>query len=433
MRRIDWTAIGFTLLAVLGAAAAAAVVFHYAARLMPPDRLVFAAGGPGGAYHAIASRYRGILARDGVIVEILETKGSVDNARALAEGQADVALLQGGVDPPADAPVEALAAVFLEPLLVFTRGPAPEAADPAAWAGLRIAIGPPGSGTRAAVLASARALGLTPPSESLLPLGGADAAEALLAGEIDAAVFVAPIDAPYLREILREPSIPLAPVRDPAALARRTSFIRLADVPAGAFDYAQRLPPERVELPAMVGRLAAREELHPALVNRLALAAREIHGGADLLTPEGTFPSTEGLAMPVNKAAAKLIENGPSALEQVLPYWIVAQIDRFVVLLAPLILLGLPLLRALPGFYASVMRKRVWRKYESLLEIDAEAAQAETPEAVDALESRLDAMEAEIRDVSVPLRYRPNAYALRQHVVLLRRALEERRAQLARG
>ena len=86
--------------------------------LLPPRQITMAAGNPGTAYHALALEYRRILAEDGITLEILETSGSVDNARALEAG-ADAALMQGGVAAPeGTAP---LAAVMLEPMFVLHR------------------------------------------------------------------------------------------------------------------------------------------------------------------------------------------------------------------------------------------------------------------------------------------------------------------------
>ena len=63
------------------------------------------------------------------------------------------------------------------------------------WRGLRRAIGPEGSGTRAAALEFLAASGLTPEALTLLPLGGPAAAEALHAGTADVGFFVAPLTA----------------------------------------------------------------------------------------------------------------------------------------------------------------------------------------------------------------------------------------------
>lgn len=429
--RPDLSWLRVALLSLLAAAAFIAAAI-WLLDLIPPKRLTLAAGRPGGAYFELAERYRAILARDGITVEILETAGSVANAEALARPAepADAAFVQGGVPVPEAAEVEALAAVFLEPLWVLHAGALPEAADMARWPELVIAAGEPGSGTRFVVERMARTLSLAVDPEALVPLGGAEAAAALLAGEVDVALFVAPVDAPYLQPLLADPEVAVSQIRDREAIARRLDFVELADIPPAAFDYAARLPPRRLELVAMTGRLVARSDLHPALVDRLVMAARRAHSPSDLISAEGRFPSVRGAAMPVNDQAAALLSRPPSRLHDLLPYWMVAQINSFAILLVPVLFLLVPLFRMVPSIYQWQMRARVWRRYVDLRRIDRAALASADPAELDRLTGRLDRIEAEIAGLRLPLRFREYAYTMRVHIDLLRRRIAERRRAL---
>jgi len=64
----------------------------------PPRTVRMAAGAEGGAYLESAKRYREILARDGITLEIQVTSGSVQNLQLLRMGDrgVDVAFVQGG-------------------------------------------------------------------------------------------------------------------------------------------------------------------------------------------------------------------------------------------------------------------------------------------------------------------------------------------------
>jgi hypothetical protein len=103
-----------------------------------------------------------------------------------------------------------------------------------------------------------------------------------------------------------------------------------------------------MHLVAMVTRLVARDGLHPALVNRLVHAVLAVHGGAGAIPEDDLYPSAADLDIPANRYAAQLLEEGFSPLEQWLPYWIVAQFNRILLVLLPAIFLLLPLLRLLP-------------------------------------------------------------------------------------
>ncbi len=406
---------------LIASAAAAAV---YALDLIPPRTLTFAAGRPGGGYHAMAERYRTILARDGIEMIVLDTPGSVENAALLASGAADAGFLQGGIDPPPDAGIEALAAVFLEPLWIFHDGGLVDPSDPPSWRGERIAAGEDGSGTRVVAAEIIAALGLGPDEVDLVPLGGADAAEALLDGSVDAALFVAPADAPYLADLLAA-GMAFNPLRDGEALARNLAYVQVVTIPRSAIDYVAQIPPEPVELIAMVGRLAARDDLHPALVDRLVGAAREVHSPRGLLAEEDAFPRAAGAALPVTAQAADLLQKGPHPLSRLLPYWVVAQISIVALLLLPILFLLVPLIRVGPTLYQWRMNSRVWRRYGELLDIDREMLTAPEPGRLRDLEAQLDAIESDLIDLQLPLRFRERAYTMRVHINLVRSRIRE--------
>jgi hypothetical protein len=170
----------------------------------------------------------------------------------------------------------------------------------------------------------------------------------------------------------------------------------------------------------MVGRLAARDDLHPSLVDRLVSAAREVHSSRGLLQDENQFPSANGATMPMNPQAASLLENGPSPLTLILPYWITAQISKFALLLLPALFLLLPLIRLGPWLYQWRMSARVWRHYGDLLDIDREVLARPDPGRLPALEAKLDGIERDLIDLKLPHRFRDRAYTMRLHIGMVR-------------
>ncbi|WP_299649680.1 ABC transporter substrate-binding protein [uncultured Jannaschia sp.] len=419
--------LGYALL-VVGVLAA---TLWFARDLPPPERVRFAAGIEDGGYWRIAERYRDILAEDGISLDLVATAGSVENAALLASGVVDAALLQGGIEP--DVPVETLGSVFIEPLLIFARldtgtGGADAVApnrpvgiprNVAEWAGLRIAAGAEGSGTRAATSSLLAAAGLPGADNTLLSLGGADAAGALAAGEADVAVFVAPLSAPYLQPILSDPDVMLLPVAHVVALSRRMAQARIVDVPSGAFSLDPPLPAEDLRLLGLVARIVAEPHLHPAAVDRIVEAAIRVHGPGDVLTSAGTYPSMADAALPQDSYARDLLADGPSVFADILPYWVVAQINRFAILLLPIVFLLLPLLRALPGLYAFRVRSRVFRHYARIRQIEAEAARTADAGHLTDLQTELREIDDEIARLKLPLAYRDYAYNARLHIDLL--------------
>ncbi len=416
------------LLAALLALGLFLAAVSYALRqlnLYPPETLTIAAGPPGSAYHATALAYREWLARDDIALEILETAGSVENAALLMDPDGpDVALVQGGV-PLADAGIRGLAAVAVEPLWVFARSAAGVSANPLDWAQLRVAAGALGSGTRLiadGLAAHTGAAALAPASAQAA--GGAAAARALLAGEVDIALFVAPATAPYLQPLFASPALQLISFAHEEAIALSLPGARQVRLPSGILDYRRPFPARTASLVALVSRLVARESLHPALVNRLVHAVVEVHGSDSIIPADRNYPSADDLAIPVNGYAAQLLRDGFSPLERFLPYWIVAQVNRILLILVPALLLLLPLLRLLPAVFQWIFRTRVYRHYARVNEIDrilAEQRTDPTPDQRRALYEELDLIEAKLRRTNLPNSYRKQAYTLLHHIDYVRR------------
>jgi TRAP-type uncharacterized transport system substrate-binding protein len=423
LRTLPFAILGLLLLGLFGSGVG------YVLRqldLLPPERLSIAAGPEGSAYFETALAYRAILARDDIELELRETQGSVDNARLLSgEDGVDIALVQGGV--PLEEGAEGLAAIHVEPLWIFGAGAIAE--DPNLWSGLRVAAGRDGSGTRLIADRLAEITGATALDRGVaLASGGEAAAAALLANTVDLALFIAPATAPYLEDLLTSEQVSLRHLAHSEALALRMPGARLVRLPSGILDYARALPPQEVELVALVTRLVAREDIHPALVNRLIHAVMEVHSGRGIIPADAAYPSSSDLGIEVNGYAGQLLADGFSPLERVLPYWIVAQFNRLLLVLVPAVLLLLPMLRLLPALYQAVLNRRVYRHYARVHEIDAMLVRRGDEldaNSVQELRSELDSIEKKLLRASLPNTYRKHAYTLLHHLDYVRRRADE--------
>lgn len=395
-------------------------------RLTPPDSLSLAAGPQTGGYHQVAVQYRDILARDDIALQIIETAGSAENAELIASGQVDAALLQGGIRVD-NATVEAIASIFYEPMIFLTRRGADLAENPTRWDGLRINIGHPQSGTAIAFADFERAVGMDPDRNTRTALGYDDAIAGLVAGEVDIAVFVAPFDAPYLKTAFENPTLGVLRVAHTEAISRRLEYAATVTVPTGAVSLDLVVPTRPVKLLALDARLAIDGAMHPALVNRLNMAALELHGGRGIVTDQGTFPTVEGTEMPVNNAARQLILNGPSIWHDWLPYWMASQVHRMILLLLPILFIFAPALRAAPSVYAYVMGWRVWQHYPEIKTIEESLSDALDDPALVDLDNRLVELDERLSALRVPAAYRNAAYHARMHIGLVRNRIAQMR------
>ncbi|GAB5413422.1 MAG: TAXI family TRAP transporter solute-binding subunit [Congregibacter sp.] len=393
--------------------------------LYPPQEISIAAGRPGSVYYDYAQAYQEILARDGIRLSILETDGSFENAMLLGEeNEADLALVQGGI--PVSEDVRGIAAVRLEPLWIF--GATTVHGDPNAWNGLSVAAGSPGSGTRAvadAILKFTRAESLS--RESSLALSRSEAAEGLLNGSVDVALFVAAYQAQYLKRLLAEERFELVELAHSESIALRIPGAQLVRLPSGVIDYQRPLPKSDVDMIAVVTRLLSRESLHPALLNRLVHAVMEVHGGNRVIPADRKYPSPENLDVEVDDYVTQLFTTGFSSLEDFLPYWIVAQLNRVLLVLLPLVLLLLPLMKLLPTIYEAILKRRVYGHYARVHQIDSDLLLGNkkelSPDQLAGYRDELDAIERKLLDVNLPNTYRKQAYTLLHHLDSVRERL----------
>lgn len=392
--------------------------------LLPPKTLVLAAGPQGGAYAQIARRYAHILARDGITLERLHTNGSAENAQLLEEGKVDAALLQAGIQI-SHGTAEAIGGIFYEPMLFLTRKSNSIPSNPILWKGLRIASGREGSGTAAAFVDFQQAVGLDPEDNIRVSLAYADAIEALENGEIDIGVFVTTIDAPYLTRAYASDNIAFLSLTNTDAISRHLEYADVATIPSGAVSLAPVRPSTPQQVLALQARLVISPDLHPAMINRLTMAAKELHAKRDIITSRGAFPTIEGTGMPVNNIARQLIQEGPSAWHNLLPYWMAAQLNRALLLMLPILLFMVPLFRLVPMIYSYFRGWQVWQHYPQIRSIEEELTfQKGTLDLLE-MDRQLELVDHKISRLKLPAAYRQAAYDARLHIDLVRKRIKQ--------
>jgi len=190
--------------------AAAAVAAAGCVRNQPGGRLRLAAGDPGGLYLAFAEiRAKRVQNRyPDVTVEVLPTEGSVENLARLRSGDADMGLALADVSErdratgPAGSPPQAVARVYENYLQVILRDPA-AAQVISDLAGMRVSIGPPGSGAAATSEVLFEAAGLGGRVE-MLRFRLRDGLARLADGRVDALVWSGGVPTPAVAELNAE-------------------------------------------------------------------------------------------------------------------------------------------------------------------------------------------------------------------------------------
>jgi len=393
----------------------------------PPDTITIATGQPGGAYLLFAERYQTVLAREGVTLNVLETAGSVENLQLLEKDadSIDLAFVQGGTADKTDSTdLTSLASLYYEPLWVFYRG-ADKLTRLTQLQHKRIAVGEPGSGTQAVAMTLREDNQLQINPADILSAGGREAADALIAGRVDVAFFVASVQSPLVQELLHRQDIRLMSFERADAYTRLHHFLSRITLPEGIIDLQENIPPQDTVLLAATANLVAHDDFHPALISLVLQAAEEVHGDGSLFARPGDFPNDQHLEFKLDDGARRYFKHGPPFLQRYLPFWTANLIDRMKVMLIPLLTLLIPLIKIMPPTYRWQARKKIYRWYRELKALDLQQPEQLPVDTLRTAIQKLDTIEEEARKVSVPLSYSDELYNLRLHIDLVRRKLQK--------
>lgn len=281
-------------------------------------------GGTGGVYFPLGSKYAELLnkyAGDVITASVRTSGASVANARALAEGKANVILLQNDIayyayhglymfsDTGSINVMRGLATLYPETIQFVVRANSPIRSlyD---LAGKRVAVGAVGSGTAVACEQILKAAGIWDDIEKVwAPFR--EAATMLKLGEVDCAVLVAGIPTPAVSEIATVTPIRILPIPD--------AILKKLHEEGYIFYIRQIIPKDTyqgmdkdVQTVAVLAMIAVRADLPENIVYTMAKILfehvdelRTVHAKASAISLETAL---DGMSIPLHPGAIKYYE-----------------------------------------------------------------------------------------------------------------------------
>ena len=398
----------------------------------PPKHVTLATGPAQSAYAEFGKRYAQALAKEGITVELLPSEGSAANLQLLREGKADLGFVQGGTSEAGtldDAELESLGSLFLEPVWLFYR----EAAAPADTTpphtlesltqlqDLRVNVGTPGSGVPNLMNKLLDSNRVDPRTLTLSQQEQTPATVAFLGGEIDAIVFASAPESSMVQMLLQTPGIKLMDFAQSEAYSRRFAFLSPALLPRGVVDLAANIPPHDVHLVAPTTTLLTRTSTHPALLQLFALAGNSIHGSAGWFKHAREYPNVKNNELPLAQEAERSIQGGTPLLQRYLPFWVANLVERMWLAMGIILAVLIPLGKVVPPLYQFRIRRRVFRWYAKLRDIEH---RLETqPDYKATLLDELNDLEQVVTKINVPLSYTDEQYSLLANIGLVRKKM----------
>ncbi|MCH1497718.1 MAG: TAXI family TRAP transporter solute-binding subunit [Akkermansiaceae bacterium] len=217
------------------------VVVWFVTRETLPKKIRIATAQDGGLYHEFGEALQKSLEeRTGRKVELIQTEGSVENAKLLREGEADVAIVQGGSSSFDDLSV--IAPLYPEVVHILARGnlSLDSVVDLKSH---RVVFGSSGSGMRAS-------------AERLLEHYGilgevTDSSDVYFKGllereEIDGAIVTTGFMNSDLQGVLSTGEFKLLPIESAEAVATKDPFFQVSRIPRGLYREGNSIPPKDV-------------------------------------------------------------------------------------------------------------------------------------------------------------------------------------------
>jgi uncharacterized protein len=405
---------------VLSWAAFVLAVLYIAYRLvdpLPPRHLAIAAGAAGSGYDNFARQYALILARHGVELEVRNSAGAVENLDLLRDTASGVqaALATFGVTQPRDEDIlYSLGGIYDAPIFIFYRNAEP-ITQFAQFRGKRLSIGMPGTALRSVILQVLKATNALDASTHLSDLDPTEAIDALIAGEIDVAMFPSPLDGILLQRALAA-EIRLMNVAQAEAIAKTVPGLKHVVLWRGLISLAWDIPDSDIDLLASRNRLLVRKDLHPALQYLPLEAMREVHWAPGPFNRLGEFPAEQPNDLPLSPTAAAFYRSGPTFWQRYTSFWFTSLLNRIVFFVIPVAAMLIPVIGFAPRFFRWLYVRRINRLHRALGNVERELAQSADRCRFVEYQTRIAEIESAVRLLKVARPFEVDLQRLRIHL-----------------
>jgi TRAP-type uncharacterized transport system substrate-binding protein len=399
---------------------------------IPPGHFAIAAGMAGSGYDSFARQYARILARDGVELEVRNAAGAVDDLNLLRDGASGVqaALTALGFTQPRDADaLYSLGGVFDAPIFIFYRNTEP-ITQFAQFRGKRLSIGTPGTALRGLMLQVLTATDAVDASTQLLDLDSTEAIDALIAGEIDVAIFASQLDTSFLQRALGVPEVQLMNVAQAEAIAKTVPGLKHVVLWRGLISLTRDIPNSDIDLLASRNSLLVRKDLHPALQYLLLEAMREVHWAPGPFNRLGEFPAEQPNDLPLSPTAEAFYRSGSSFWQRYTSFWLTSLLNRIVFFVIPVVAALIPVIGFAPRFFRWLYVRRIDQLHRALGKLEHELAQSADGSPLIEYQTRIAEIESAVRSLKVARPFEVDLHRLRIHLRMVQEDVDRMGAVL---
>lgn len=292
--------------------------------------IVIEAGPKGGFFETTAILIQNELKQHGInstIVRREDTLKIIDDVND-AKSSIDIGFVAQDIGNREYPEVTAVATIAMEPLFIFC-SESLKVKNLQDLKGRRLAVSPPGSGTRAVAEFILGVYGVTAQNTTFLPITLGESREAVRNDLVDAAFFLLPPGNKIISELALDPKLRILSMPQADALASNLGFVRHVTIHEGGFDYLRNIPSQDIQLVAIPVTLIIKKDIKPAIVTMVTQLVKTHFENATLVSQPGELLSIHAPSIPVNIHAESVLKNGLPYVYRALPFSLAALIDHF--------------------------------------------------------------------------------------------------------
>ena len=287
--------------------------FYLTSKFIEPSskkEITIATGSIDGEYYQTALKYKEILEKQKVKVNILTSNGSMENIQLLNDKKADIAFIQNGIDELKEQThIKAIASIYYEPLWIFYKNDTYKMDYLIQLISKKISIGKEKSGTEDLALKILNDNGINKKNSQLLYNSTQEAKNLIIKGEIDAMFIVSSPNSNVIKELLENPDISLFSFKRAKAYSRKYSFLEATPIYEGTIDLYKNLPSQDINLLSTTANLIVRDDFSDELTRLILKEIKRIHNKKGLFETQNQFPNIDNLTIEINEDAQKAIKS----------------------------------------------------------------------------------------------------------------------------
>lgn len=386
-----------------------------------PKRVItIATGSIHGQYYQTAIKYKELLHKVDVEVNIVTSSGSLENIKLLNEKKVDIAFIQNGtIKTNTTKSIEALTSIYYEPLWLFYKKDLNDIQYIQDLKSKKISLGLEHSGTKDLSSEVLAINGINKDNAQLEYHNAKESKDKLLKDELDALFLVTSANSKIIKELLENKDIAVFSFKRAIAYSKKFHYLEPINLYEGTVDIYNNMPSRDIKLLSTTATLVVNKDFSDELIRIFLKKVKEVHKRKALFEDENQFPNINNIEIDMNEEAFRYFTYGDTFLEKIFPYWIASTLDRLKILLIPLLTLMIPLFKGVFPLYRWSIRSKIYRWYDEVQDLDLSLDGLSKEELVEKLKE-LEKLKQEIKEeTKVPLSYMGEYYDLIMHLELI--------------